>query len=346
MGQKQWITVIVTAVITALIVGFSVYFWQNQETQITPVQQVETEQNVKTYNSSEFQYSFQYPQEWFLTKGPTTEYQPEVIFVSKEELLEGSDPDTELSVTINRSSLEDNVRENLISREGVSFAGQAATKIKFTGDFGPLATSILVQRDGHVLVISYDSDDEDDAKIKSILDSFSFIDCSDLGSTWTLFSDEETTLSFCYKKSWGSTKLKESGISPEAKTGTIYYVSFTKSVNNYPLVSYSTPDFLKLGDSDTPMVIDWQALDFSKSDSELVKLFRGENATVQKLTVNGKQVLKVHRDFVEPLSQERITPVDYFMPNVTINGETYNLHIIGSLEQESDMDLMLDSIRF
>lgn len=172
----------------------------------------------------------------------------------------------------------------------------------------------------------------------------SLADCNNLGSSWTLFKNSGTSLSFCYKTMWGSTELKESGISPEAKVGTVYYISFSKSVNNYPLISYSTLDFQKLGDSDVSPVIDWSALNFNKNETELARLFPNENATAQKLTVNGKQVLKVNRDFIEPLSQERITPLDYFMPNVVINGTTYNLHIIGSPEQEADLDKLLDSM--
>ena len=87
-------------------------------------------------------------------------------------------------------------------------------------------------------------------------------------------------------------------------------------------------------------------MDFSKSETELAYLFQDENAVTQKLTVKGKQVLKVNRDFVEPLSQERITPVDYFIPNVVINGTTYNLHIIGLSEQETDLNKLLESMVF
>ncbi|HBD05199.1 TPA: hypothetical protein DCZ32_01950, partial [Candidatus Uhrbacteria bacterium] len=150
-----------------------------------------------------------------------------------------------------------------------------------------------------------------------------------------------------------TTELKETGISPEAMVGTIYYISFSDApaqplVNNnpYPLISYSTLDFQTLGDSDVGPGMDWKALDFSKSETELALLFPNENATAQKLTVNGKQILKVNRDLIEPLSGERITPLDYFMPDVVINGATYNLHIIGSPEQEADLDKLLESMVF
>lgn len=222
MGQKQWSTIVVTAVITAVIVGGGVYLWQNKETQPAPTQQVSQEQEAR-----------------------------------------------------------------------------------------------------------------------------SLADCSKLGSSWTLFSSSGTSLSFCYKTSWGGTKLKETEMSPEARIGTIYYISFSKSVNNYPLISYSTPDFQKLGDSDVPEIIDWKALDFNKSETELARLLPSdENAAAQKVIINGKQVLKAHSDFISPLSQTRIQSVRYFLPDVTINGENYNLSVLGSPEQEVDLDKLLESMAF
>jgi hypothetical protein len=175
--------------------------------------------------------------------------------------------------------------------------------------------------------------------------ALSLADCSKIGSSWALFSNNGTSLSFCYKTSWGSTELKETGISPAARKGTVYYVSFSKSINNYPLISYSTLDFQKTGDNDVPAIIDWKALDFNKSETELARLF-SENATAQKITVNDKQVLKAHSNFIEPLSQERVKSVDYFVPNIVINGTTYNLHILGSSEQEADLDKLLESMVF
>ncbi len=174
-----------------------------------------------------------------------------------------------------------------------------------------------------------------------------FADCSKLDSSWKLFSNSGTSLSFCYKTTWGSTTLKETSRSPEARVGTIYHISFSKSVGNYPLISYSTLDFKRLGASDVPEVMDWKSLDFSKNEIELARLLPADqNATAQKLTVNGKQVLKTHSDFIEPLAQERVKSVDYFMPNVIISGATYNLHILGSPEQEADLDKLLESMTF
>ncbi len=175
--------------------------------------------------------------------------------------------------------------------------------------------------------------------------------CGKIDSSLALFSDSTTSLSFCYKASWGTPEVKESTTSPESKIGTVYYISFTKIVNknrvyDSPLINYSTLDFELTGDRDGSPFMGWSEIDFDDNEAELVKLFPNQNAVVQKLIVNNRQALKVKSDFIHPLSEERITPLDYFMPNVVINGTAYNLHIIGSSEQETDLDKLLESMTF
>ena len=179
-------------------------------------------------------------------------------------------------------------------------------------------------------------------------------DCSKLGSPWTRFENSGTSLSFCYKNSWGSPQLKQETLDPRGGKGSQWFITFpsaprVKSVlgNQYPLINYESLDFQLTGDTDGTPFSAWASIDFNKSGSELARLlFSNENAAVKKLTVNGKQVLKVKSDLIEPLSQERITPLDYFIPNVVINGTTYNLHIIGGVEQEADLDKLLESMVF
>lgn len=178
----------------------------------------------------------------------------------------------------------------------------------------------------------------------------SLADCSKLGTAWDLFSDNKTTLSFCYKNLWGIIGLKETEISPEARIGTSYYVSFAPKSGIYlppfsPLISYETLDYRKTGDSDVPPEIAWKMLDFSKSETELALLVHpDEYATAQKLLVNGKQVLKLHRN--RNTVSGPFTSVSYFMPNVVINGTTYNLKITCAPEQEADVDKLLESMTF
>ena len=179
-------TIILLVIIAVVVVAGGIYWWQTGQGPKSPTDQevteqtdsakviTEAEQNTKTYSSSQFNYSFQYPENWFLTEGQSIEAQPEVVLISKQKLMEGTEPDTELSITVNRSSLEENMRDNLISREEITFAGQSATKINFTGDFGPPIVSILIPQNDYTFVISYDPADKDYAEIEKILSSFSF----------------------------------------------------------------------------------------------------------------------------------------------------------------------------
>ncbi len=178
--------------------------------------------------------------------------------------------------------------------------------------------------------------------------------CGKIDSSLALYSNSTTSLSFCYKTSWGVPTVKETEISPESKIGTKYYISFIKLVNgklvyDSPSISYSTLDFQLTGDRDgSPLMMGkWDTLNFSASETELAKLFVNQNAVVQKLTTsNSVQAFKVKLDYIEPLSEERITPVHYLIPNIIINETKYNLHIVGSLEQEADLDKLLESMTF
>ncbi len=128
----------------------------------------------KTFLGSQFQFSFKYPRDWFITKGSSIESQPEAVFISEVKLEEGGEDLGNLSIVVNKSSLEKNIRKNLISREEITFADRPATKIKFTGDWGPAMISILVPYDKYTFVISYDPEDKNYSSIEKILNSFSF----------------------------------------------------------------------------------------------------------------------------------------------------------------------------
>jgi hypothetical protein len=178
--------IILIVIITVVIVAGGIYWWQTSRgTKSTTDQNVaeqidsakvitEAKQNTKTYSSSQFNYSFEYSKDWFLTENQSIEAQPEVILISKQKLTERMEPNIELSITVNRSSLEENIRDNLISREEIMFTGQPATKINFTGDFGPPIVSILIPQNNYTFVMSYDPADQDYAEIEKILNSFSF----------------------------------------------------------------------------------------------------------------------------------------------------------------------------
>ena len=171
-------------------------------------------------------------------------------------------------------------------------------------------------------------------------------DCTKLGDAWDLFSNKETSLTFCYPNSWGEAEFKETSISPQLRNGTQYHISFSESINNQPLISFSTLDFQRLGPSDVLPPVNWNAIDFNKTESELDEIFPNENSKTKKLNINGKQVLKVYRDFMDPLSQIRLENMNYFIPQVEMNKIMYNVHILGSTEQESDLDKLLSTISY
>jgi len=180
----------------------------------------------------------------------------------------------------------------------------------------------------------------------SIFEVTTIKDCNKLGDAWNLFSSKETSLTFCYPNSWGEAKHKETSISPQLRNGTQYHISFSESKNNQPLISFSTLDFQRLGPSDALPPVNWSAIDFNKTESELDEIFPNENSKTKKLNINGKQVLKVYRDFMDPLSQIRLENMNYFIPQVEINTTMYNVYILGSKEQESDLDKLLNTISY
>lgn len=201
MGHKR-ISVSIILLSIVLIVGVSVWFFWNetpetttplsnqgatQETpvtinentdqepiQVTPSVITQVNKNTKLYTSTQFEYSFEYPQSWFIFEPLGSAVQPQVVLISEEKQIEGTGSTAEVFITVNRSSLEDNMRNNIISREDVLFVGKTATKIYYQGDFGPASVSLLIPQSDYTLVIGYDPADEDYSVVESILNSFAF----------------------------------------------------------------------------------------------------------------------------------------------------------------------------
>ncbi len=171
--------------------------------------------------------------------------------------------------------------------------------------------------------------------------------CFHLGESWVVFSDARTTLSFCYSTAWGYPSFKKGGVGPEGQRGDLYRIRFS-GVANYgaPGITYYTQDYKKLGDSDVPPPIkDWDLLDFSKDELELARLFlESDNPVVQKVKINGKDVLKVYRNYFNEFMQARVSTVSYYVPDVSINGQLHNLTIGGSPSQQAEMDVVLATI--
>ncbi|MBU2566567.1 hypothetical protein KKG46_03340 [Patescibacteria group bacterium] len=169
--------------------------------------------------------------------------------------------------------------------------------------------------------------------------------CSQYGPNYVTFKDQESGIEFCYQGSWGQPMIKETGISSEARNGTVYYISFTNTVDSRPLIAFSTLDFVKLGDSDVPPIINWDELDFSKSDQELVNLLpNDENSILERGMIGKQQYLKVNIDYIESFGGTRIVATKYFIPKVNYNDNNYNLYILCSPAMEKDVQTMIESV--
>ncbi|MFH0988257.1 MAG: hypothetical protein V1763_02700 [Parcubacteria group bacterium] len=173
------------------------------------------------------------------------------------------------------------------------------------------------------------------------------IDCARLPGQWSKFIAEDKSLSFCYADSWGAPTLSGSEVALSCRRGDVRYISFARSIGNSPLISYSTLDYALTCDRDAgPADIDWQKLGSASTEKELKdNVFFGSVTDVVKTKVNGLSVIKARLDYLDPLSEERVRSVGYFLPGIDIAGKKYNLHISGLPEQETSLDLLLSTMR-
>ncbi|MDO8435616.1 MAG: hypothetical protein Q7S89_02975 [bacterium] len=168
---------------------------------------------------------------------------------------------------------------------------------------------------------------------------FAPADCSLLGSPWTTFAPESYSLSFCYKKTWGTPELKEID-TKEEHTGTKWQVKFPQVP--YLSVAFETPDFL---------IPAPEAQTFEKLYTALKKEFEDlkdtevaiSSRTIHTLTVHGKDALRVYRNEVNPKTRVRTKSVQYLIPNA-INGE-YHLSAEGFVTGNTDLTPVDDSLK-
>jgi hypothetical protein len=175
-------------------------------------------------------------------------------------------------------------------------------------------------------------------------------DCDKIGKSWALYNSDQTSLTFCYKKSWGIPELKETLPAPGMQEGSAYYISFKDAVNNIPKIKYTSPDFKILGDSDIGPEVDWAKIDFEKTSENLAGLFKlgmpeEESPVAEKITISGYDALRVHRTYFSPFDEEKIFQVDYYLPGVRIKGQKYNLRIFSSEDLENEVGEMVESMK-
>lgn len=169
--------------------------------------------------------------------------------------------------------------------------------------------------------------------------------CADLGDTWDTFAASEPTMTFCYLSSWGQPGFVMTTSTEQGREGEIYYIDFANTQGNYPIISLSTLDYRNLGDSDIGPGISWRLIDFNKSETELEYLFvRSEDPNVEKMQIAGIDVMKVERNFDDPITGGRTTSIDYFIPDVMIDGEAYNVYVTCFPSQESAVEILLQTL--
>lgn len=152
--------------------------------------------------------------------------------------------------------------------------------------------------------------------------------CAAMGESAALTEIEGTTLSFCTLPEWGALSVEETQIDPTMRTGSIWYLSFENMEVPGFLLSYQSKNFEKLGDRSGGPEFNFRAVDFSKTAGEIAEAIQGDEnpLNVDVLRLGEKYVLRVRENRVLIDGSIR-QAVDYYLPNVLINGKQHDLHI-------------------
>jgi hypothetical protein len=137
MQSKQWTTIIVAVIITAIIVGGGVYLWQKQQTPVQESSELSNLENTPSvseenqvgpgYVNQELKFSLQIPNGYIVDKTS------ESIF----QIISGPTPENETplpEVNIKVGDLDDIKSDTIIKEENVEVGGIAGKK--FTVSYG------------------------------------------------------------------------------------------------------------------------------------------------------------------------------------------------------------------
>ncbi|HBB03127.1 TPA: hypothetical protein DCZ16_05075 [Candidatus Peregrinibacteria bacterium] len=180
--------------------------------------------------------------------------------------------------------------------------------------------------------------------------------CSGLGEGWMSYTDQRMKFSFCYKKEWGVPKLEDLTSTPSTEAvGKSWSLAFTNNpegkrfMEYFPIsIGYQTLDFAIKGDvSPGPFIIDWEKIDFSKTEARLTKvLLSGEkDIKLSKVKVAGHDALKETGFFVGmDGAKEYVTK--WLVPKTMVD-EKYNLEIsVYDEKYAEDAEKMVNSMKF
>ncbi|KKW41717.1 MAG: hypothetical protein UY92_C0014G0042 [Candidatus Magasanikbacteria bacterium GW2011_GWA2_56_11] len=164
---------------------------------------------------------------------------------------------------------------------------------------------------------------------------------------WTMY--ESQNLSFCYNNSWGTPKFTDE--THKDGIGKLFKIGFANekytSVDNAP----STPQLWWETKDFAPAAADYsttcfECINFNQSESEIIKAlgYENKNATAQKVSVNGKNALRVKTDYFEKMfDQGQISRLEYFVPNAF--GD-YHLQAVVSYSKADGLDTLMKDISF
>jgi hypothetical protein len=100
-----------------------------------------------------------------------------------------------------------------------------------------------------------------------------------------------TPLTFCYPSSMGGVEERETGISPEAREGTLYEITFLNAED--VRIILQTANFRRTGVTGLPAEVDFACLDFGKSDEELKECFSAEVTELKRVSLGKNKALLV-----------------------------------------------------
>jgi hypothetical protein len=150
-----------------------------------------------------------------------------------------------------------------------------------------------------------------------------------------------TPLTFCYPSSMGGAKERETGISPEAREGTLYEISFMNAED--VRMTLQTANFRKTGVTGLPAEVDFACLDLNKSDEELKGCFSAEVSAFERLILGQNKALLVTLRF--QLIDDPTAFVEeqrYVIPGI-LEQPSMDAIISFDLEHADDVRAMLES---
>jgi hypothetical protein len=105
------------------------------------------------------------------------------------------------------------------------------------------------------------------------------------------YHSQYTPFTFCYPSRFGGVEEHESSISPSAREGQTYDITFDRA--DEMRIELRTANYRRLGDTDVQDIVNFDCIDTSKSDSELMGCFSDDISGFERVNLNGKTAFHV-----------------------------------------------------